>query len=72
MCCFAHRLYISPTRRAFLAYRVVAGTALVSGDPVGDDAEIDALLAEGAARAGVIARETRGAVKDSVGFVRGA
>jgi len=36
----------SPTRRAFLAYRVVAGTALVSGDPVGDEAEIDALLAE--------------------------
>jgi lysyl-tRNA synthetase class 2 len=36
----------SPSRRAFLAYRVVAGTALVSGDPVGDDAEIDALLAE--------------------------
>jgi lysyl-tRNA synthetase class 2 len=36
----------SPTRRAFLAYRVVAGTALVSGDPVGDESEIDALLAE--------------------------
>jgi lysyl-tRNA synthetase class 2 len=36
----------SPSRRAFLAYRVVAGTALVSGDPVGDSAEIDALLAE--------------------------
>lgn len=36
----------SPTRRAFLAYRVVAGTALVSGDPVGDEAEIDELLAE--------------------------
>ena len=36
----------SPSRRAFLAYRVVAGTALVSGDPVGDDAEIDALLDE--------------------------
>jgi lysyl-tRNA synthetase class 2 len=36
----------SPTRRAFLAYRVVAGTALVSGDPVGDDAEIDDLLTE--------------------------
>jgi lysyl-tRNA synthetase class 2 len=36
----------SPTRRAFLAYRVVAGTALMSGDPVGDEAEIDALLAE--------------------------
>jgi lysyl-tRNA synthetase, class II len=36
----------SPTHRAFLAYRVVAGTALVSGDPVGEDAEIDELLAE--------------------------
>ena len=36
----------SPSRRAVLAYRVVAGTALVSGDPVGDDAEIDDLLAE--------------------------
>jgi lysyl-tRNA synthetase, class II len=36
----------SPSRRAFLAYRVVAGTALVSGDPVGDDAEIDLLLSE--------------------------
>jgi len=36
----------SPSRRAFLAYRVVAGTALVSGDPVGDNAEIDGLLEE--------------------------
>ncbi|HEU5245153.1 MAG TPA: phosphatidylglycerol lysyltransferase domain-containing protein, partial [Gaiellaceae bacterium] len=36
----------SPSRRAFLAYRVVAGTVLVSGDPVGEDAEIDELLAE--------------------------
>lgn len=36
----------SPSRRAFLAYRVVAGTALMSGDPVGDDAEIDGLLEE--------------------------
>ena len=36
----------SPSRRAFLAYRVVAGTALVSGDPVGADEEIDALLDE--------------------------
>jgi len=36
----------SPSRRAFLAYRVVAGTALVSGDPVGEEAELDALLAE--------------------------
>jgi lysyl-tRNA synthetase class 2 len=36
----------SPSRRAFLAYRVVAGTALVSGDPVGDETEIDDLLVE--------------------------
>jgi lysyl-tRNA synthetase, class II len=36
----------SPSRHAFLAYRVVAGTALVSGDPVGEESEIDALLAE--------------------------
>ncbi len=36
----------SPSRRAFLAYRVVGGTALVSGDPVGDEDELDALLAE--------------------------
>ena len=36
----------SPSHRAFLAYRVVAGTALVSGDPVGEDAEIDELLEE--------------------------
>jgi lysyl-tRNA synthetase class 2 len=35
----------SPSRRAFLAYRVVAGTALVSGDPVGDESEIAELLA---------------------------
>jgi lysyl-tRNA synthetase class 2 len=36
----------SPSGRAFLAYRVVAGTALVSGDPVGDEAEIGDLLEE--------------------------
>ena len=36
----------SPSHNAFLAYRVIAGTALVSGDPVGDESEIDALLAE--------------------------
>jgi lysyl-tRNA synthetase class 2 len=36
----------SPSRSAFLAYRVVAGTVLISGDPVGDEAEFDALLAE--------------------------
>jgi lysyl-tRNA synthetase class 2 len=39
-------LFFSATRRAFLAYRVVNGTAIVSGDPVGDACEFDALLAE--------------------------
>jgi lysyl-tRNA synthetase, class II len=38
--------FFSPTRQAFLAYRVVSGAALVSGDPVGDESEFDALLAE--------------------------
>jgi lysyl-tRNA synthetase class 2 len=38
--------FFSPTRRAFLAYRVVAGAALVSGDPVGAEEEFDTLLAE--------------------------
>ncbi|MHB8469938.1 MAG: bifunctional lysylphosphatidylglycerol flippase/synthetase MprF [Gaiellaceae bacterium] len=38
--------FFSPTRRSFLAYRVVAGAALVSGDPVGPEDELDALFAE--------------------------
>jgi len=38
--------FFSPTRRAFLAYRVVGGAALVSGDPVGEEEELDALLAD--------------------------
>jgi lysyl-tRNA synthetase class 2 len=38
--------FFSPSRRAFLAYRVVGGTVIVSGDPVGDDTEFDALLDE--------------------------
>ena len=38
--------FFSPTRGSFLAYRVVAGAALVSGDPVGEESEFDALLAE--------------------------
>jgi lysyl-tRNA synthetase class 2 len=38
--------FFSPTRRSFLAYRVVAGAALVSADPVGDEEEFDSLLAE--------------------------
>ena len=38
--------FFSPTRRAFLAYRVVSGAALISGDPVGEESEFDALLSE--------------------------
>jgi len=36
----------SPSRRALLAYRVVNGTALISGDPIGDPTEIGDLLHE--------------------------
>ena len=36
----------APTRRSFLAYRVVGGAALVSGGPVGDEHEFGELLAE--------------------------
>jgi lysyl-tRNA synthetase, class II len=38
--------FFSPTRRAFLAYRVIAGAALISGDPVGDEEEFASLFAE--------------------------
>jgi lysyl-tRNA synthetase class 2 len=38
--------FFSPSRRAFLAYRILGGSALVSGDPVGDEREFDELLAE--------------------------
>ncbi|HEX9415624.1 MAG TPA: phosphatidylglycerol lysyltransferase domain-containing protein [Gaiellaceae bacterium] len=38
--------FISESHRAFLAYRVVAGTALVSGDPIGDASEFEALLTD--------------------------
>jgi lysyl-tRNA synthetase class 2 len=38
--------FFSPTRRSFLAYRVVAGSALVSGDPVGEETELASLLEE--------------------------
>ena len=31
--------FFSPTRKSFVAYKVVGGCALVSGDPVGDKAE---------------------------------
>ncbi len=38
--------FFSPTRRSFVAYKVVGGCALVSGDPVGDTAELPQLLTE--------------------------
>jgi lysylphosphatidylglycerol synthetase-like protein (DUF2156 family) len=38
--------FFSPSRRSFLAYRVLGGVALVSGDPIGDEAELPELLAE--------------------------
>jgi lysyl-tRNA synthetase class 2 len=38
--------FISPTRESFLAYKVVAGVALVSGGPIGAAAEFPDLLAE--------------------------
>jgi lysyl-tRNA synthetase, class II len=39
-------VFFSASRRSFLAYRVVAGTAIVAGDPIGDPAERAELLAE--------------------------
>jgi lysyl-tRNA synthetase, class II len=36
----------SPSHRTFVAYRVVNGTALLSGDPIGDPAEVEQLLLE--------------------------
>jgi len=38
--------FFSPSGRSFLAYRVINGVALVSGDPIGDDAELGDLVAE--------------------------
>jgi lysyl-tRNA synthetase, class II len=37
--------FFSENERAFLAYRVVGGVAIVSGDPIGPSAEFDALAA---------------------------
>jgi lysylphosphatidylglycerol synthetase-like protein (DUF2156 family) len=38
--------FFSPSGRSFLAYRVLHGVALVSGDPIGEDAEAGELIAE--------------------------
>jgi lysyl-tRNA synthetase, class II len=38
--------FFSPTRRSFLAYKVVGGAALVSNDPIGDPDEFPELLTE--------------------------
>jgi lysyl-tRNA synthetase class 2 len=38
--------FFSPSGRSFLAYRVVGGTALIAGDPIGDGAERRALVEE--------------------------
>jgi lysyl-tRNA synthetase class 2 len=38
--------FFSPSGRSFLAYRVIGGTALVAGDPIGETAERRELLAE--------------------------
>ena len=38
--------FFSPSGRSFLAYRVIAGSALVSGDPIGDASEFRALVQE--------------------------
>jgi len=38
--------FFSASGKSFLAYRVVAGTALVAGDPIGDAAERRELMAE--------------------------
>ena len=38
--------FFASSGRAFLAYRVVAGSALVSGDPVGEESEFPSLLAD--------------------------
>ena len=38
--------FFSPSGRSFLAYRVIGGTALVAGDPIGDASERRELVAE--------------------------
>ena len=39
-------IFLSASRRSFLAYRVVAGTAIIAGDPVGDVSERAELIEE--------------------------
>jgi lysyl-tRNA synthetase, class II len=50
LCFFALRgdksYFFSPSRRSFLAYRVVNGVALVSGDPIGEASELRELMVE--------------------------
>jgi lysyl-tRNA synthetase, class II len=38
--------FFSPTRRSFLAYRVIGGTAIITGDPIGEPEERLELMAE--------------------------
>ena len=38
--------FFSPSGKSFLAYRLIGGTALVAGDPIGDDSERHDLVAE--------------------------
>lgn len=38
--------FFSASRKSFLAYRVVGGTALVAGDPIGEDSERHELIGE--------------------------
>ena len=50
LCYFALRrdksYFFSPSGRSFLAYRVIAGTALVAGDPIGERSERAELIGE--------------------------
>ncbi len=39
-------IFLSSSRRSFLAYRVVAGTAIITGDPIGERSERAELIAE--------------------------
>jgi lysyl-tRNA synthetase, class II len=38
--------FFSPSGKSFLAYRVIGGTALIAGDPIGDDSERRELVHE--------------------------